>query len=131
MSGDYPLRPGWHSDLERFVRETLGCGCPEEVFAEIEDSGAGDPRRIAVGGRLLVYLVSPPHGALTPEQLEGYLVRGRQERDALGFNRFRLVIAVGERTGDPAGLGRAFEHLRAGDDRLHLHLVPADALPAT
>lgn len=117
--------------IARFVRETLGCACPDEVFAEIADSGPGDPRRIAVGGRLLVYLVSPPPGGLTADRLDGYLSRGRQERDALGFARFRLVIAANGPMADLAALELAFERLRAGDGCLHLHLVPADTLPAS
>ena len=120
---------GRHPAVEAFVRETLGCGCPQEVFEHIEDSRPGDLRRIAVGGRLLVYLIAPPTGGVAVDRLAEYLSRGRRERDELGFNRFRLVIAAGEGTADPATLMLAFERLRAGDERLHLHLVPADALP--
>lgn len=120
---------GRHPAVETFVRETLGCGCPPEVFEHIEDSRPGDLRRIAVGGRLLVHVITPPTGVVAVERLAEYLSRGRRERDELGFNRFRLVIAAGEGTADPATLVLAFERLRAGDERLHLHLVPADALP--
>ena len=54
------MNPG---PIERFVRETLGCNCPAEVFARIEDdslpsTNSGPPiRRIAIGSRLLIYLV--------------------------------------------------------------------------
>jgi hypothetical protein len=120
---------GRHPAVEAFVRETLGCGCPQEVFEHIEDSRPGDLRRIAVGGRLLVYLITPPTGVVAVDRLAEYLSRGQRERDELGFNRFRLVIAAGEGTANPATLVLAFERLRAGDERLHLHLVPADALP--
>ena len=121
-----------HSAIEGFVRETLGCACPDEVFAAIEDGERGGLRRIAVGGRLLVYLVAPARGGLTADQLDGYLSRGRRERDELGFNRFRLVIAADdERTTEAEALTGAFERLRAGDERLHLHLIPSSRLPPT
>jgi len=116
--------------IVRFVRETLGCGCPDEVFEQTSDSGPGELRRIALGGRLLVYLIRPTEAGLTADRLGDYLSRGRGERDALGFNRVRLVIAD-EAATEREDLQAAFEDLRAGDERLHLHIVPAAALPGT
>ena len=54
--------------VETFVRGTLGCGCPDEVFQQVEESALAAPEapaawRIAIGGRLLVYLWQPARGA--------------------------------------------------------------------
>ena len=46
--------------IKRFVQETLGCSCPEEVFDKIEcDTDASRIwwRRINVGNRLLIYIL--------------------------------------------------------------------------
>jgi hypothetical protein len=118
--------------IERFVRGTLGCTCAPEIFAVIEDlppDGAvpGEPRRISIGGRLLIHLVEDA-GLADPDRLAGLVRAGRQERDQRGMNRFRLVIA----TDDPAALGERLDAELRGlpevDDRTHLHLVERSAL---
>ena len=52
------------AELQHFVRDTLGCGCPDKVLEWIECSvtdaaPAHDIRlfRMDVGGRLLVYVI--------------------------------------------------------------------------
>ena len=50
--------------IRRFVREDLGCGCPEEVFDHValasRDAGPDGPRhtRLLIGNRLLVYVMT-------------------------------------------------------------------------
>jgi hypothetical protein len=112
-------------NVKTFVRNILGCDCAEEVFSHIENergvSAAGFKLRnkINVGNRLLVYIVEP--GDLQEEM--PVLVRaGREERDARGFNRFRLVIV----SDDIAMRERAFKLLKglAGvDEKVHLHVI--------
>ena len=46
-------------ELIRFVREILGCGCPDEVLARItEDASERAEAGLDVGGRLLVRVLS-------------------------------------------------------------------------
>ena len=51
--------------LKGFVRNTLGCGCPEEVFEKIDVSmylAVGHEKevtRIVVGDTLLIYIIAP------------------------------------------------------------------------
>ena len=65
MSTSVPEAESRRLAIAAFARDTLGCGCPAEVFAQIQESrldlpGLPDPgRRFAIGGRLLVYLVAP------------------------------------------------------------------------
>ena len=118
-------------ELVRFVRETLGCGCPEEVVAGtvIDRSGAGEPG-LDVGGRLLVrVLVGDDLGGLV-RTLPDAVLRLRDERDRRGFNRLRVVV-VHDRLGEvAAALDRVLAAVGPGDDRLHVHLLAPGGLPS-
>ena len=129
MSSEQPL-------LKHFVRDTLGCNCPEAVFQRVEISAlpiarAAWPRalRINIGNRLLVYLL--PRVAVLPDPaaVADLLERGIQERNQGGYNRLRLVIGCDE----PAALNDSFAELTTlypGDDKVHLHLLPTSVIPA-
>lgn len=119
--------------IERFVREVLGCTCPPAVFDRIETDASPrhdlpqDVRRIAVGGRLLIYLAAREQ-AESPSAM-GKLVRsGLAERDGRGMNRFRLVIATDEGGHAIDRIRLLFERTPGIDDRTHLHLVDRDAI---
>ncbi len=129
--------PQDQASIERFVRETLGCACPAEVFRSIsidrkaegfEDLTPGC--LIAVGGRLLVLVVeAKDHQSLVP-RLAGLFARGRSTRDARGFNRFRLAVGTTGADSAREALTRRFEELANIDDRLHLHVLDRRMLPA-
>lgn len=120
-------------EIERFVRETLGCGCPDTVFADVRvtrgallPGAPGAAWWLEIGGRLLIAVTTDEAGLAG--RLPAVVQAARERRDADGFNRFRLVVATGPRT-DAAALRTAFASLAAGDERLHLHLVEPAALP--
>ncbi|MBK1701284.1 hypothetical protein [Thiococcus pfennigii] len=128
-------------ELEGFVRKTLGCTCPAEVFWHVDESpreqshNAGVVRRIAIGGRLLVYLVRAPRDdrpSSAAALMRGWVAAGLAERDAAGMNRLRIVVVLdGTHPALQAALGRAFEAARPiGDARLHLHLIDATTAAA-
>ena len=137
-----PASPG----LERFARETLGCQCPAEVFRRVEDDRAPLPgfpeirRRIALGGRLLIYLVEPEcTAAQVPEKIADrisvWVAAGREERDRRGLSRLRLVVALDALDPDSvrameAAFSRLPELARIGPEeaRIHLHCLPRSAL---
>lgn len=122
--------------IRRFVREDLGCGCPEEVFDHVAlatcDAGPGGPRytRLLIGNRLLVYVMTATHGDDLARDTGVLAARGVAERDEAGYNRFRLV-AVPEPgcAGDSAAA--AFQQAVAGDDRAHLHCLEAASIPSS
>ena len=120
--------------IERFVRGTLGCRCPDEVFASIrveQQAEAGTPFvRLLVGERLLIYVLHPRPGPPAAALVTALAARGRAERDACGYNRFRLVVAGDAR--DPAGaeIPERFAAAAGEDPHAHLHLVAPDLLPA-
>jgi hypothetical protein len=124
--------------LERFVRGTLGCTCPDAVFERVEIRegpplpAGGRVRRIAIGGRLLIYLVEGVSVDDVNRDIQAWTLSGRIDRDDAGMNRFRLVIGLEEiSTRDAGGIKDAFAAAcDEGDDRMHLHIVDSDAIRA-
>ena len=122
--------------FERFAREILGCQCAPEVFARVEDCSAPLPglpgirRRIAVGGRLLIYVAEAADGTLAAARMRDWVGAGIAERDGRGFNRLRLVVALNEPMPvSVAAMEDAFGRLPGLDDRVHLHVVRTDLVP--
>jgi hypothetical protein len=122
--------------VEPFVRGTLGCQCPDEVFEAIESgplrvvnlpTGA---TRLLIGRRLLIYLVHDVSEERAIELVTGLLAHGRAERDAQGYNRLRLVLAAADPHRVLEVARTCFEIEARGDERLHLHVVSRDQLPA-
>ena len=134
MSTSVPEAETRRLAIAAFARDILGCGCPAEVFAQIQESqldlpGLSDPgRRFAIGGRLLVYLVAPADPEAALAQLAAWVAMGRAERDARGMNRLRLAIASDDPEALSARLRARFEALPGLDGRLHLHVLPAGAV---
>lgn len=118
------------SEIVRFVREILGCGCPDEVVARtVIDRGEGGEPGLDVGGRLLVRVLPSDdvNGLIDvfPETVE----RLRRERDRRGFNRLRLVVhSVSEVAADT--LQEMLPIIAAADDKVYFHAVSGDELPA-
>lgn len=117
------------TEIERFVRDTLGCGCPDEVFEQIEYgpppaalAALGVERRLLVGGRLLAYIV--PCGPRLPA-IRKLVEAGRSERDREGYNRFRLVLAATDPEQVRAAVEGEFAAAASPDDRVHLHAIEA------
>jgi len=115
--------------VRHFVREVLGCGCPDEVLRRIARGHAELPGglphcgRLDVGGRLLVFVL--PVGAVDPrpDELRGLLEAGKTERDRRGFNRFRLAIAAADPGRLRVAAEQALADVAAGDDKLHVHVI--------
>jgi hypothetical protein len=122
------------SGIRHFVRNILGCGCPEEVFDDMvlaeETMGAGLPAvsTLLVGHRLLVVMLACEDRDRLRSILPQLVSHFRQKRDARGYNRVRFVIASSQ----PAHLQPAAELCFAGlqeiDDRMHLHILPPEDL---
>lgn len=127
-----PDREGRKGRVRAFVREVLGCRCPEDVFENVEcrenpGSSCGVPLRykISVGGRLLIYVIEADDVRDFMEALPLVIGEGTAERDRRGFNRFRLVVASEGAEGARAALGR----VKTPDDRVHLHAVEKGRMP--
>ena len=126
------------SALARFVRDVLGCACPEEVLRSItDDRGRLIPgvdvkvTRLDVGGRLLVYVVPAPAPRKLRSAVAAAVEAGIAERDRRAFNRFRLVLT----TDTPAAFEQpardAFAACGVIDERVHLHVVSVEDCPGS
>jgi hypothetical protein len=120
--------------LETFIRNTLGCGCPSEVFEKMtcskETLGGIAGTSIDVGGRLLVFLTAPKNEEDVASKLESLLKAGIDKRDECNFNRLRLVVPADPAHALAADLQCRFEELRGEDEKLHLHVLHPATIPA-
>ncbi len=112
--------------VKDFVRKTLGCDCSEDVFSHIENErdaesgGATLKNKINVGNRLLVYIVEADDDSL--KEIPALIMAGRKERDARGFNRFRLVLVSDDKKLRKQSF-EAFKAMGVLDERIHLHII--------
>jgi len=122
--------------ITRFVREVLGCECPDEVFLHVE-VGRGSTvvksipvdYELRIGGRLLVVVTSESVDVLSGSRLENVISEGRRARDEGGFNRFRLVVQTRNAAEDKAKLLRSFEAVSVKDEKTHVHVVGMSEVP--
>lgn len=111
-----------------FVKGTLGCNCPDEVFEHIECLDgfmlAGDVElmyRMDIGNRLLVYVVRADGVGFVEDNLDRIFRSGIADRDTKGFNRFRLAVVTDDEN-IKAEAESVFESMEK-DDKAHLHVV--------
>ena len=130
------MTPPDRASIEHFVRGTLGCGCPDEVFQHVVVSRlppiAGRPPivQLQVGSRLLIHVVAPPDAAVGNGWIEQLAANGRAARDRHGYNRFRLVITSPAPLASAREIEERFARAIVGDDKAHLHVVDRGELPA-
>jgi len=124
------------ASIEHFVRGTLGCSCPDEVFQHLVVSRlppiAGRPPilQLQVESRLLIHVVAPPDGATASDWIEQLAANGRTGRDRHGYNRFRLVVASPAPLTSAREIEERFARAIVGDEKAHLHFVSSEQLPA-
>lgn len=122
-------------NIRTFVKKTLRCTCPDEVFQHIErkdevsiDHGIVLGHEINVGNRLLIYVVGLDGQHYTLKNLVSHLIRmGIRRRDEDGFNRFRLVLLAADPQAVEEQVSEIFSSL-SPDDRVHLHVIGQDEL---
>jgi len=119
--------------IKNFVRESLGCTCPDNVFEDIRVADYSTQFTSAniiyeIGGRLIVAVLVPADWRDTARRLGQLVDAGMQYRDQQGYNRFRLVIVTSD---DDANnrLQSAFELLVTKDEKIHLHVIRPEVLP--
>ena len=115
-----------YPEIKHFVQETLGCSCPEEVFNNIDyqkESDGNLGRKITVGGRLLIYIITMDRKSNVQEVINLALEQGIEEREKKGFNRFRLVIVASHPDELRSTADHAFYSSGYTDEKTHLHIV--------
>ncbi len=119
----------------RFVRQVIGCNCPDEVFRHIEvRQGSSSVKtcsadcELHIGGRLLIVVTSEPVAKLSSHIAEVFS-EGKRARDKAKFNRFRLVVQTENAAQEREKLLRAFEAVPDKDERMHVHVLPKGEVP--
>jgi hypothetical protein len=120
--------------VKRFVREVVGCTCPDEVFKRVEVQRGSSALRscaadyeLRVGGRLLI--VESSEASLSPARLERVMAEDRSARDAERFNRFRFIVQADSAAEIGKKLQGVFEGLAAKDEKTHLHVIGREDVP--
>ena len=125
-----------HKDnIKLFIRETLGCTCPDEVLDRIDcrsdvnlPGGIQLDYRINVGGRLLIFALNIDRFDSLAPILPQLVSAGIEDRDNAGFNRIRLVLLT--LTPDPLA-DKAFDIFNSlpTDEKTHLHIIHKNNFP--
>ncbi|MGB5716121.1 MAG: hypothetical protein WBN81_03405 [Gammaproteobacteria bacterium] len=115
-----------YPEIKRFVQETLGCTCPEEVFNQIDyqkeyDGISGS--KVNIGDRLLIYIITMEGKSNIQGVINSALEQGVVERDKKGFNRFRLVLVASHPDELRSSAEQAFNSSGYTDGKTHLHVV--------
>ena len=115
--------------LEHFIRSTLRCKCPDEVFQSVTIDRADSHARLVIGNRLLIYVLEAAAVHAAGKAVCRLTGQGLADRNALRLNRFRLVVASAQPTQVLADAKAGFAKAAGDDDRAHLHVLAADQLP--
>lgn len=125
-----------NENVKAFVRQTLGCMCPDEVFEYIDcqhnvklDGDLLLNSKINVGNRLLIYVIEANDPDFIKNSLSTLISLGKNERDKRGFNRFRLVIVTDKMSEIKHIAQKIFEDSGHKDEKVHLHVVSRNEIP--
>jgi len=120
--------------IKTFVQQTLGCGCPEDVFKYINSQSSILlnnillRNKINIGNKLLIFVIEVNRVDSLKETLKLLVNAGKKERDSLGFNRFRLVIVADNPGILEQNACNIFNSLEK-DERIHLHVIHKKDIP--
>lgn len=115
--------------IKAFVQDTLGCGCPEEVFHSIDcrqnvrlNEKVLLSHMITIGNRLLIYVIHSRESNMIQQHLGVIVSAGKKVRDEQGLNRLRLVVVTDDAE-EKKSLIRKFKELKDKDEKIHLHVI--------
>jgi len=121
--------------ITEFVRNTLGCNCPEEVFKYIDcrtvvniDENIELAYEINIGNRLLIFAARIDEVDSLRSAIPKLVRAGIKKRDENKFNRFRLVLLTAPVIDIAEQASEIFSSL-AADDKVHLHVINKDDFP--
>lgn len=114
------------TSIRRLVQGTLGCTCPDEVFDRIDVASMAltqDAKRLLIGNRLLIYVIGIDVDRDLSRTVRSALQKGIRERDALGLNRFRLVLVTTAVEHIHSLVEPLFARIVEHDDKAHFHVI--------
>ncbi len=129
------MTASWNNEkIKVFVKNTLGCGCPEKVFEKIDVSKLPtvehekEITRIVVGDTLLIYVIRPEPSGNYVDSVESIGLAGKTDRDINNYNRFRLVVSSFEDEVQQEKVSERFSKIFNTDDKMHIHFVNQELL---
>jgi len=121
--------------IKEFIRNILGCNCPEEVFQNIDCQSTiniGEnivlDYEINIGNRLLIFAVGIDKVDSLEVIISKLVQAGMKKRDDNKFNRFRLVLLTAG-INDKAEQAQEIFNSLIIDDKVHLHVIEKDTFP--
>ena len=121
--------------IKEFVRKTLGCNCPEEVFEYIDcqkalsiDENICQACEINIGNRLLIFAAAIDEVDSLSSVLSKLVQAGINKRDEKKFNRFRLVLVTAKEK-DVAEQALGIFNSFVTDEKVHLHVINKNDFP--
>ena len=122
--------------IKTFVKQTLGCACPDEVFEYIDcqdniklNNDILLQNKINIGNRLLIYVVEVNNSGPIKNVLPFLVSTGKTERDNLKFNRFRLVL-VTDKVNKIKEIAESLFNTINKDEKVYLHVVAKADIPS-
>ncbi len=116
--------------LKEFVKDTLGCQCPDDIFGSIVkkenvilEGVIKIDRIFIIGNRLLIFLFTSESPELIEKLLPKLIHHGKIQRDSSNLSRFRLVILTTEPQIIEAKIKSKFSKLTKDDEKIHLHVL--------
>ena len=113
--------------IKVFVKNTLGCACPEKVFEKIDVSSLQtlehEITRIIVGDTLLIYVIHPDITGNFVDSVEAIGLAGKMDRDTHHYNRFRLVVSGFDDEVQQGKVSGRFSKSFNKDEKMHIHFV--------
>ena len=124
------MTASWNKkNLKVFIKNTLGCGCPERVFEKIDvsDLQTGEREkkitRVVVGDTLLIYVMQRESSGNLVDRVESIGLAGKTDRDTNNYNRFRLVVSGLEDVAQQKEISERFSKSFNTDEKMHIHFV--------
>jgi hypothetical protein len=117
-----------NESIRKFVRNTLGCKCPDNVFAQIDDKQVTSKisphtRSITIGGKLLLYVWEVNSPDQLQEGIPAILASGKKARNEIGLNRFRAILVTEDPSTIKIQADFCLSQFMDIDDKMHLHVV--------
>lgn len=121
-----------NENIKIFVKQTLGCACPDEVFQYIDcqsnirlQDDIVLNKKINIGNRLLIYVIEADNPDSMKDIVPLLISMGKNERDSLRLNRFRLVLVTDRLNEIKQAADILFDTVDK-DERIHLHVISQD-----
>ena len=117
------------AQIKAFVKGSLGCTCPDDVFDVVDDvgdveiaSGLSLLHKITVGNRLLIYVYEADSIGNLKEHVPILVRHGNEEKTRRGYNRFRLVL-LSDAIGAVRPIAKPLFESANDQENTHLHII--------